>query len=220
MNTQEALFEENYPEVFDALVEFMRLILSGEDTLKAKMAVVNSLVDVYSLAFYSEVSYMIDLVGVDYSSTDINNIQNSVDTSAYKRSNQSRIMTVLTTNEDELRAKIIDEELSEQAIVELFLPNLVRIALAETHMCIEKASVNSGKLAQNVFDVKLNKTWNCVGDHNTCATCLAMNGITVPVDESFTKYAPSGIPNELSYTGGDISYAHPRCRCWLTYSKA
>lgn len=220
MNSQETVFEKNYPDVLDALEEFFRLILSGENTLKAKERVINSLVDVYTLSFYSEVSYILDLLSIDANQQEINNIQNSVDSSTFKRSNYSRIMTILTTNEEKVREEKAKGELSDTALKDLFFQDLVRIAISETHMSVEKASVNSSKLAQDVFDIKLTKTWNCVGDGRSCDTCLAMNGLTVPVDESFAKYAPSGIASELSYTGGDFSYAHPRCRCWLTYSKA
>ena len=88
-------------------------------------------------------------------------------------------------------------------------------------MLIEKASVESAKLFELVTDTKIEKTWNCVGDSRTCPICLAMNGLTIPVTESFSSVAPSvDIQEDLSYTGGDIVYAHPRCRCWVTYSKA
>ena len=102
-----------------------------------------------------------------------------------------------------------------------FSSNLERLALSEVQMGIEKASVESAKLFELVTEHSILKTWNCIGDSNTCPTCLAMNGLTIPVTESFSAVAPSvGIVEQLSYTGGDIVYAHPRCRCWVTYSKA
>ena len=88
-------------------------------------------------------------------------------------------------------------------------------------MGIEKASVESAKLFEIITENSILKTWNCVGDSHTCPICLAMNGTTIPVTESFANVAPSvGIEEDFSYTGGDIVYAHPRCRCWVTYSKA
>ncbi len=111
--------------------------------------------------------------------------------------------------------------MSKEDILNTYWSNIDRLAISEVQMGIEKASVQSSKLFEDVTGVKLLKTWNAIGDDKTCPICRAMDGLTIPVTESFQAVAPSAsISEELSYTGGDIVYAHPRCRCWVTYSEA
>lgn len=220
MNTQEESFDKNYPDVYEALESFLQTVLKGEDSTQARMKIVDTLVDTYSKAFYTEISYLLDQLNADINSREANELQNSIDTSAFRLSNQSRIMNILISNEEKIKENLQKPDVVLEEVKKSALTDLVRLALSETHMTVEKASVNSSKLTQSVLDVKLRKTWNCVGDGHSCDICLAMNGISVPVEESFANYAPSGIASELMYTGGDTTYAHPRCRCWLTYSEA
>ena len=150
-------------------------------------------------------------------------VRNGVNTTNYARSNYSRLKEIFEAHAQDLRAKVIDstETVNIDDLLSDFRHKLDRIAMSEVQMLIEKASVESAKLFEIVTENSILKTWNCVGDSRTCPTCLAMNGTTIPVTESFSNVAPSvDIQEELSYTGGDIVYAHPRCRCWVTYSKA
>ena len=150
-------------------------------------------------------------------------VRNGVNTTNYARSNYSRLREIFEAHAQDLRAKVIDstETVNIDDLLSDFRHKLDRIAMSEVQMLIEKASVESAKLFEIVTENSILKTWNCIGDSKTCPTCLAMNGTTIPVTESFSNVAPSvDIEEELSYTGGDIVYAHPRCRCWVTYSKA
>ena len=177
----------------------------------------------YSSVFLDEIDYILDALGVDLAPEEIIEIRNGVNTSAFARSNYGRLKEILDAHAKDLRDKMIDsvDTISFDDIVKEFSSNLERLALSEVQMGIEKASVESAKLFELVTDNSILKTWNSIGDERTCPTCLAMDGVTIPVTESFSAVAPSvGIVEQLSYTGGDIVYAHPRCRCWVTYSKA
>ena len=191
--------------------------ISAEDTL------IGYLIDMYSEVFLGEIDYILDSLGISLSPEEEIEIRNGVNTSAFARSNQGRIREILEAHAEDLRSKVIDtvDTVNKEELIYEFQSNLTRIAMSEAQMAIEKASVESAKLFEIVTEGKILKTWNCVGDSKTCQTCLAMNGVTIPVDESFSNVAPSAnIEEQLSYTGGDIVYAHPRCRCWVTYSKA
>ena len=193
------------------------------DYLSAEEALIDYLIDTYSEVFLGEIDYILDSLGVDMTPQETIEVRNGVNTTNYARSNYTRLKEIFEAHAQDLRAKVIDstETVNIDDLLSDFRHKLDRIAMSEVQMLIEKASVESAKLFEIVTENSILKTWNCVGDSKTCPTCLAMNGTTIPVTESFSNVAPSvDIEEELSYTGGDIVYAHPRCRCWVTYSKA
>lgn len=222
-NPRDDVFEKRYDEITQLLDAFVISVVNMGDYISAEDALIGYLIDTYSEVFLGEIDYILDSLGIDLSPEEEIEIRNGVNTSAFARSNQGRIREILEAHAEDLRSRIIDstETVNKEELIRDFQSNLTRIAMSEAQMAIEKASVESAKLFEIVTDGKILKTWNCIGDSKTCQTCLAMNGVTIPVDESFSNVAPSAnIEEQLSYTGGDIVYAHPRCRCWVTYSKA
>lgn len=220
---KEDLFQKHYAEISALLEQFLTSVVNNGNYIDAETALIGYIVDMYSEVFLGEVDYILEVMGFNTTPADIIEIRNGVDTSAFMRSNRGRLREILDAHVWEIQSLLEQKKdlLTKEEIIELYKNKMERLALSETQMGIEKASVQSAKLFEEVTGDLINKTWNCVGDSRTCPTCLAMNGVTIPVTESFSAVAPSvDIVEQLSYTGGDIVYAHPRCRCWVTYSKA
>lgn len=220
---KEDLFQKHYAEISALLEQFLTSVVNNGNYIDAETALIGYIVDMYSEVFLGEVDYILEVMGFNTTPADIIEIRNGVDTSAFMRSNRGRLREILDAHVWEIQSLLEQQKdlLTKEEIIELYKNKMERLALSETQMGIEKASVQSAKLFEEVTGDLINKTWNCVGDSRTCPTCLAMNGVTIPVTESFSAVAPSvDIVEQLSYTGGDIVYAHPRCRCWVTYSKA
>lgn len=220
---KEDLFQKHYAEISVLLEQFLSSVVNNGNYIDAETALIGYIVDMYSEVFLGEVDYILEVMGFNTTPADIIEIRNGVDTSAFMRSNRGRLREILDAHVWEIQSLLEQQKdlLTKEEIIELYKNKMDRLALSETQMGIEKASVQSAKLFEEVTGDLINKTWNCVGDSRTCPTCLAMNGVTIPVTESFSAVAPSvDIVEQLSYTGGDIVYAHPRCRCWVTYSKA
>lgn len=220
---KEDLFQKHYAEISALLEQFLSSVVNNGNYIDAETALIGYIVDMYSEVFLGEVDYILEVMGFNTTPADIIEIRNGVDTSAFMRSNRGRLREILDAHVWEIQSLLEQKKdlLTKEEIIELYKNKMERLALSETQMGIEKASVQSAKLFEEVTGDLINKTWNCVGDSRTCPTCLAMNGVTIPVTESFSAVAPSvDIVEQLSYTGGDIVYAHPRCRCWVTYSKA
>ena len=220
---KEDLFKEHYDEILSLLEGFATSVVSMGDYLSAEEALIDYLIDTYSEVFLGEIDYILDSLGVDMTPQETIEVRNGVNTTNYARSNYARLREIFDAHAKDLRAQVLDstETVNLEELLSDFRHKLDRIAMSEVQMLIEKASVESAKLFEIVTENSILKTWNCIGDSKTCPTCLAMNGTTIPVTESFSNVAPSvDIQEELSYTGGDIVYAHPRCRCWVTYSKA
>ena len=222
-NPRDDVFKEHYEEITQLLDAFVISVVNMGDYISAEDALIGYIIDMYSEVFLGEIDYILDSLGIYLSPEEEIEIRNGVNTSAFARSNQGRIREILEAHAEDLRKRIIDstETVNKEDLIHEFQYNLTRIATSEAQMVIEKASVESAKLFEIVTENKILKTWNAIVDSRTCPTCLAMNGTTIPVDESFSDVAPSAnIEEQLSYTGGDIVYAHPICRCWVTYSKA
>ena len=218
--SQKELFEKYYEEFFSLLENYVLVVLDSGDIYSARAKVIEFLIDMYSVSFLEEVAFILDELGVPVTNQDIINIQNSVDTSSFLLSNRERISSILVTHEQNIQ-ELLTQGLTREEVIERYHSELTRLASSELHMGVEKASVQGAKLLEAITGTRLYKTWNCVGDSKTCPTCLAMNGVTVPVTHSFlVEDVEESIASQLSYVGGEITYAHPRCRCWVTYSTA
>lgn len=218
--SQKELFEKYYEEFFSLLENYVLVVLDSGDIYSARAKVIEFLIDMYSVSFLEEVAFILDELGVPVTNQDIINIQNSVDTSSFLLSNRERISSILVTHEQNIQ-ELLTQGLPREEVIERYHSELTRLASSELHMGVEKASVQGAKLLEAITGTRLYKTWNCVGDSKTCPTCLAMNGVTVPVTHSFLgEGVEESIASQLSYVGGEITYAHPRCRCWVTYSTA
>lgn len=217
------LFKKHYDEIYELLEEYISSVVNMGDYVSVEELLIGYLIDTYSQVFVGEIDYILDSLGIDMTPQETIEVRNGVNTTDYARSNYRRLKEIFNAHAIDLRSKVLDsdETVNVQSLLDEFKHKIDRIAMSEIQMLIEKASVESAKLFELVTDTKIEKTWNCVGDSRTCPICLAMNGLTIPVTESFSSVAPSvDIQEDLSYTGGDIVYAHPRCRCWVTYSKA
>lgn len=218
--SQKELFEKYYEEFFSLLENYVLVVLDSGDIYSARAKVIEFLIDMYSVSFLEEVAFILDELGVPVTNQDIINIQNSVDTSSFLLSNRERISSILVTHEQNIQ-ELLTQGLTREEVIERYHSELTRLASSELHMGVEKASVQGAKLLEAITGTRLYKTWNCVGDSKTCPTCLAMNGVTAPVTHSFLgEDVEESIASQLSYVGGEITYAHPRCRCWVTYSTA
>lgn len=218
--SQKELFEKYYEEFFSLLENYVLVVLDSGDIYSARAKVIEFLIDMYFVSFLEEVAFILDELGVPVTNQDIINIQNSVDTSSFLLSNRERISSILVTHEQNIQ-ELLTQGLTREEVIERYHSELTRLASSELHMGVEKASVQGAKLLEAITGTRLYKTWNCVGDSKTCPTCLAMNGVTVPVTHSFLgEGVEESIASQLSYVGGEITYAHPRCRCWVTYSTA
>lgn len=218
--SQKELFEKYYEEFFSLLENYVLVVLDSGDIYSARAKVIEFLIDMYSVSFLEEVAFILEELGVPVTNQDIINIQNSVDTSSFLLSNRERISSILVTHEQNIQ-ELLTQGLTREEVIERYHSELTRLASSELHMGVEKASVQGAKLLEAVTGTRLYKTWNCVGDSKTCPTCLAMNGVTVSVTHSFLgEDVEESIASQLAYVGGEITYAHPRCRCWVTYSTA
>lgn len=97
------------------------------------------------------------------------------------------------------------------------------IARNETVYAFRAAGLENAKNIAREYDLKMEKIWHCHFDDRTCEICKAMDGQVVGLDESF--------PNEIDGTdgvqygwkrdkwndNGEVSSAHPRCRCYIQY---
>lgn len=222
-NPQEHLFNKHITSVTDLIKDYVSSVVYGGDYITAETEIINYLTDMYSESFLGEIDYILDVLGYNVTPQDLIEVRNKVDTTAFVRSNRHRLKDIFQEHTKKIQKLVEDNKdtMSKEAILETYWSNIDRLAISEVQMGIEKASVQGSKLFEEVTGVKLLKTWNSVGDEKTCPICRAMDGLTIPVTDSFQAVAPSAyISEELSYTGGDIVYAHPRCRCWVTYSEA
>lgn len=97
------------------------------------------------------------------------------------------------------------------------------IARNETVYAFRAAGLENAKNLAKEYGLKMDKIWHCHFDDRTCEICKAMDGRRVGLDESF--------PNEIDGTDGvqygwkrdkwnddgEVSSAHPRCRCYIQY---
>ena len=189
MNTQEELFEKHYSDLYSHLIEFI--------------------VHVYEDGLGSEEldwceGEIVGQLGMIYA----NSLQSEFET----------ITEQLDVESDTVLKSHVD--FNANVLVYPVLPDMVTLAISEVQIAIERASVYAGKILQKATGIKIYKVWHSVNDELTCDTCKALDGTVVGVDEAFVK---GDIDEDvdlsgLDYTGGDIAYAHPRCRCWVTYT--
>ena len=221
-NSQGEIFNRVIDEALSLLSSFVTSVYENGDSVLAKQRVINFFIDLYSQSYLDELSYILDQFDFDLTPTDKNNIRNGVSTSSFYRTNQSRLATILNSHEEKIREFVNNNpDMSLADIVNHFEADMFRLGVSETQIGIEQASVDSAVVVEFVSETKLNKTWNSLLDKRTCPTCVALHGTTIPVTESFASYTNNpDILEDLSYTGGGTAYAHPHCRCWLTYSTA
>lgn len=224
MNNQHKLYDERYEELLAILVSFLEKSLVGNNPVSEIRQITGYLIDSYTDAFLDEASYIIDELGIPLSEVEYRHLQNEVDTSEFARSNRNRITKILTDRVKDIRSLKVNQDelgLDDTQVVERAMNIILTIATAELHMAVEKASVQSSKLVMDISGLTLYKTWNSVLDENTCPICEGLHGTTIPVTNSFSNTeAGANYVEDLSYAGGEIAYGHPRCRCWITYSKA
>ena len=221
MNTQEELFEQQYGDFYSLLVEFITTVydagLGAPDTEYIISRIIDELSYIYSHSVQSEFDSIIDDLGVDNNSVKRGTVQGL--SHVYEVENKDRLENILKAHAENISSSV-KEGLPLSDIILYFLPDMVTLAMSEVQIAIERASVYAGKTLQRLTGIKIYKVWHSVNDELTCDTCRALDGTVVGVDEAFIK---GDIDEDvdlsgLEYTGGDITYAHPRCRCWVTYT--
>lgn len=221
MNTQEELFEQQYGDFYSLLVEFITTVyeagLGTPDTEYVINKIIEELSYIYSNSVQAEFDSILKELEVDNDSVKRGTVKGlSV---VYEKENRDRLVNILKTHAENISSSM-KEGLSLSDIIIYFLPDMVTLAISEVHIAIERASVYAGKTLQRLTGIKIYKVWHSVNDALTCEICKALDGTVVDVDETFVK---GDIDEDvdlsgLDYTGGDITYAHPRCRCWVTYT--
>lgn len=221
MNTQEELFEQQYGDFYSLLVEFITTVyeagLGTPDTEYVINKIIEELSYIYSNSVQAEFDSILKELEVNNDSVKRGTVKGlSV---VYEKENRDRLVDILKTHAENISSSM-KEGLSLSDIIIYFLPDMVTLAISEVHIAIERASVYAGKTLQRLTGIKIYKVWHSVNDALTCEICKALDGTVVDVDETFVK---GDIDEDvdlsgLDYTGGDITYAHPRCRCWVTYT--
>lgn len=221
MNTQEELFEEHYESFYTLLIEFITTVyeqgLGTEDTEYVIDKIISELSYIYSQSVQSEFDNIIDELDVENNPVKKASARGLYE--VYGKENKDRLVSILKTHAENISSSV-KEGLGLSDTILYFLPDMVTLAMSEVQIAIERASVYAGKTLQRLTGIKIYKVWHSVNDELTCDTCKALDGTVVGVDEAFVK---GDIDEDvdlsgLDYTGGDITYAHPRCRCWVTYT--
>lgn len=229
-NSQEKIFIRNYSDFKARLNEYVTRVINEVPSDSFEEALIGYLVDLYTEAFYEELEYILNELDIELDEVEYRNAQNSINQSGFVRSNYTRLKEIFANRKVDLlriRDEVVAEEgvLDKEEIDKRIVPIIELISVSEVHMAIEKASVATAKILNHITGVVIYKKWNSVNDERTCPICRLLDGTRVPVGVSFVQGldpeddAYEVAVNYLSYTGGDFSYAHPRCRCWLTYEK-
>lgn len=221
MNTQEELFEEHYESFYTLLIEFITTVyeqgLGTEDTEFVIDKIISELSYIYSQSVQSEFDQIIKELDVENDSVKRASARGLYE--VYGKENRDRLVNILKTHVENISSSV-KEGLSLSDTILYFLPDMVTLAMSEVQIAVERASVYAGKTLQRLTGIKIYKVWHSVNDELTCETCKALDGTVVGVNEAFVK---GDIDEDvdlsgLDYTEGDIAYAHPRCRCWVTYT--
>lgn len=97
------------------------------------------------------------------------------------------------------------------------------IAKNETTYVFRAAGLENAKNLAKQYNLKMEKIWHCHRDDRACPICLAMDGETVGLDESFPNEIDGADGEQYGWTkdkwndDGEVSSAHPRCRCYIQY---
>ena len=92
---REDLFEKHYAEITELLEGFVISVVNMGDYESAENALISYLVDMYSEVFLGEIDYILDALGVDLMPDEVIELRNGVNTSAFARSNFSRLKNIL-----------------------------------------------------------------------------------------------------------------------------
>lgn len=236
-------FEESFQQFFDELVSRLSAYLSAifdddEVDEEWKEQIIELLSAVYVASSADEVLSILQQTDVMYDEGMINAITSQISSSSFVEDEKDRLGTIILANFKKLLegARELKRDVSNsdnKTLKEEFMAAsmyiMLRFATSEVHMTQEKASLHAGLLVEEVAsqylkeitenkqaEVVLYKTWHCHHDGKTCDVCLAMDGTRVRVDEAFLDEITDDFSG-LDYTGGQITYAHPNCRCWVTY---
>ena len=229
-NSQDKIFIRNYDDFKARLSEYVNRVINEAPSDNFEEALIGYLVDLYTDSFYEELEYILNELGLELDEVEYRNSQNSINQSGFARSNYTRLKEIFASRKADIlsiRDEVVAEKgrLDQEEIDRRIVPIIELISVSEVHMAIEKASVETAKVLHHITGEVIYKRWNSVNDERTCPICRLLDGTRVPVGISFIEGldpeddAYDIAVNYLSYTGGDFSYAHPRCRCWLTYEK-
>lgn len=97
------------------------------------------------------------------------------------------------------------------------------IARNETVYAFRAAGLENAKNLAKEYDLKMQKIWHCHFDDRSCEICRAMDGQVVGLDESFPNEIDGsdgvqyGWKRDKWNDDGEVSSAHPKCRCYIQY---
>lgn len=101
------------------------------------------------------------------------------------------------------------------------------IARNETVYAFRAGDLENAKGIAKKYGLKMRKTWRAHMDDRTCPICRAMDGQTVAIAEAFPDSVEGEDEegNKVTYgykqndwnEHGEITSAHPRCRCGLEW---
>ena len=95
-----------------------------------------------------------------------------------------------------------------------------RIARNETTYAFRSGDLEQTKQFAKKYDLKIKLTWRCRHDGKTCPVCEAMDGQTTILGEPFadsvdTEDGVLAWEHSVWNDGGQITAAHPNCRCYF-----
>lgn len=95
-----------------------------------------------------------------------------------------------------------------------------RIARNETTYAFRSGDLEQTKQFAKKYDLKVKLTWRCRHDGKTCPVCEAMDGQTTILGEPFadsveTEDGTLAWEHSVWNDGGQITAAHPNCRCYF-----
>lgn len=159
-NPQEHLFDKHIQSVKELIEKFVTSVVYGGDYITAEAEIINYLTDMYSESFLGEVDYILDVLGYNVTPQNLIEVRNKVDTTAFVRSNRHRLKDIFRDHRKSIQRLVEDnrDTMSKEDILNTYWSNIDRLAISEVQMGIEKASVQSSKLFEDVTGVKLLKT--------------------------------------------------------------
>lgn len=240
MNRLNDSFEVYYQNFITQMIVYLEEMFDTDSIDESWVEyMLNYLMYVYDYSYNEEAANILIDTNILYDENTLERIISTKPIRSYKEIELPRIEEILTNNlknflSSSLEAKKlissdIDREYLKNGFIDVCMASLIRLANSEIHMAQEKASVDAGNSVQEIASSELKemtenptakvviyKTWNATMDDRTCETCSAMNGTRVRVDDIFIDKT-TGEYSGLGYTGGKVTYAHPNCRCWVTY---
>lgn len=95
-----------------------------------------------------------------------------------------------------------------------------RLQRTESHRSNQMASLDMARQTTEELGIEnATKTWNLNPlSLNHCQTCENLNGVELPLGDSFEDFADANELGTFSAGSPEVADAHPNCECYLTYN--